>query len=265
MRFIYTKAFVIFSVCLVLLAVLAVLQIKGWLDPIRTAVLHSPRPVVAAVKVVALPVKIFFGTIYELRKITLENAELSSRIRTLEQNLVDANQQARENQALRKELGFVKNTKYQLVACTVLSNNPFGQADGLVLNCGTDDGVEPGQAVLSQGYLAGKITYSGRGSSSALLVTSSNFSTDGRVSDTAQAAIVKGSFGSGIMLDQVPQTSDLKRGALVVTAGINEKIPKNILVGEVSDVLSSDNDLFKRAALSSPVDFSNLEFVFVVK
>jgi cell shape-determining protein MreC len=51
----------------------------------------------------------------------------------------------------------------------------------------------------------------------------------------------------------------------VVTAGINPEIPKNILIGRVSQVLSSGNDLFKRAALVSPIDFNNLQFVFVVK
>jgi len=50
-----------------------------------------------------------------------------------------------------------------------------------------------------------------------------------------------------------------------VSAGINSQIPKNILIGEVSDVLSTSNDLFKKAALTSPIDFNNLEFVFVVK
>ena len=114
MRFIYTKAFAIFAGCLCLLAILAIMQIKGWLDPIRTAVLHSPRPVIAAAKFVTLPVKSFFSTIYELKNITKENAELSERVKILEQNLVAADQQTRENEALRNELGFVKSSKYNL-------------------------------------------------------------------------------------------------------------------------------------------------------
>ena len=265
MRFIYTKAFAIFSACLVLLVILVFMQIKGWLDPVRATALQSPRLVAVAVKSVALPVKIFFTTIYNLRKITEENGRLANQVVALQQDLVQANQQTRENEALRKELGFVKNSAQPLQACTVFSTNPFGSVGGLVLNCGAEEGVNVGQAVVSQGHLVGKITYVGRHDSSVLLVTSSSFSTDARVSQTDQAGIVRGSFGSGLILDQVPQISDLKKGSLVVTAGINEKIPKNILVGEVSDILSTNNELFKKAALSSPVDFNNLEFVFVVK
>src|SRR6185436_8488261 len=201
MRFIYTKAFAIFAGCLCLLAILAIMQIKGWLEPIKSAALHSPRPFIAAAKFVTLPVKSFFSTIYELKNITKENAQLSEKVKILEQNLVAADQQARENEALRNELGFVKSSKYNLIPCTVLSSNPFGGPEGLVLNCGQGQGVEEGEAIISQGYMVGKITYVGPNSSNALLAVSSNFSTDAKVSDTDQSAIVRGSFGSGLILD----------------------------------------------------------------
>lgn len=265
MRFIYTKAFAIFFAFLVSAVFLIFMQTKGWLDPVRVAVLNSPRAVSYAVSSVVSPAKSFFTTIYQLKKITQENAELSSKVISLQQDLVLFNQQSRENDALRKELGFIKNSKLQLVSCSVLSHNLFGSSDALVLNCGTADGVTEGQAIISQGYLVGKVTYAGKNSSSVLLVTSSQFSSDAKVSQTSDTGIIRGSFGSGFILDQIPQTSDLRSGWLVVTAGINEKIPKNILIGEVSDLLSGENDLFKRASLVSPIDFKNLDFVFAVK
>jgi len=265
MRFFYTKSFAIFCAFLVGTALLVIMQIKGWLDPIRTAVLQSPRPVAALAKGIARPVEGFFGTIYNLRKIEQENGQLHSQVIGLQQQLVKADQEDIENQALRKELGFVKTSDFSLVPCTVLSENAFSLTDALVLNCGTEDGVAAGQALVSQGYLVGKIIYAGRNSSTALLVSSSNFSADAKVSQNDTNAIVKGSFGSGIILDQVPQSADLQKGWLVVTAGINSQIPKNILIGEVGDSLSSGTDLFKRAAIVSPIDFNNLDFVFVVK
>jgi rod shape-determining protein MreC len=265
MRFIYTKAFAIFAACVLGLAFLVFLQVRGWLDPIKIAFLEAPRPVAAVVSGVTHPIKVFFSTIYQLNKISTENGQLRARVLELQQELVDKNQQSLENQAFRAELGFVKNTTQPLAACTVLSENLFGQNGALILNCGSRDGVNEGQAVISQGYLVGKIIYAGPDSSTALLITDSNFSTDARISQTNATALVRGSFNSGLILDQVQQISDLQKGWLVVTAGINAKIPKNILIGQVSDILSSGNDLFKRAALLSPIDFNNLQFVFVVK
>ncbi|MBI5530325.1 MAG: rod shape-determining protein MreC [Candidatus Doudnabacteria bacterium] len=265
MRFIYTKAFAIFFACLVLLVFLVFFQTKGWLDPVRNAVLQSPRPVIYLVKGVVSPVKTFFSTVYRLKDISSENTRLNSRVLELQQNLVQYEEVLRENETLTKELGFVKNSKQSLVACTVLSHNPFGLTDSLVLNCGTESGVIEGQAAISQGYMVGKVIYSGKNSSTILLSTSSKFSTDAKVSQTNASAIVKGSFGSGLILDQVPQSTDLQKGFLAVTAGINDKIPKDILIGEVGDIVSTSNDLFKRASLVSPADFENLQFVFIVK
>ncbi|MDR3642154.1 MAG: rod shape-determining protein MreC [Candidatus Doudnabacteria bacterium] len=265
MRFIYTKAFAIFASCLAVLAILVFMQAKGWLDPLKLALLESPRPVIIMASGVTVPVKNFFSTIYQLRQITVENKQLQDRVNQLQQDMAQYQELTRENQDLRTELGFVKSSQLPLAACAVLSKNSFIQTDAVILNCGTDEGVGVGQAVLSQGYLAGKIISVGPHTSTALLITASSFSTDANVSQTGQSAIVMGSFSSGIILDQVPQTSALQTGWLVVTAGINPQVPKNIVIGQVSQILSSGNDLFKRAALLSPIDFSNLQFVFVVK
>ena len=265
MRFIYTKTFAIFAACLVVVVILVFMQVKGWLDPVRTAVLEAPRPIVILVEDITLPLKNFFGTIYQLNKITKENYQLRSQVISLQQSLVQENEQSLENEALKKELGFVKSSQFSLAPCTVLSENAFSLDDALVLNCGTDDGVAAGSAVVSQGYLVGKIIYSGKNSSTVLLVTSSQFSTDAKISQNSATAIVSGSFGSGLILDQVPQAVSFQPGWLVVTAGINQQIPKNILIGQIGDTLSSGSDLFKRAALTSPIDFNNLDFVFVVK
>ncbi len=265
MRFIYTKTFAIFSLCLVIISIFVVLQVKGWIGPIKNAVLQSPRPVVYVVKHVTLPVKNFFTTLYQLRKITKENVALSSKVIKLQQDLVGYEQEKKENEALRNELGFARSNEMSLISCSVLAQNSFEISDAVVLNCGTEHGVIEGQAVISQGHLIGKVIYANRNTSTVLLVTSSRFSTDARLSKISTDAVVRGSFGSGLILDQLSQNIPVEKGWLVVTAGINEKIPKNIIIGEVGDVVSTPNDLFKKTTLLSPIDFNNLEFVFVVK
>jgi rod shape-determining protein MreC len=265
MRFIYTKAFALFAGCLVALCLLVFLQVKGWLDPMRQAFLQTPRPIVALSRAVANPVTNFFSTIYNLRQIARENVTLRQQVLDLQQKSAGFDQESRENEALRKELGFVAASKYSLVACTVLSQNAFGLTDTLVLNCGSERGVSEGLAVISQGHLVGKVIYAGYGSGTVLLSTSSQFSADAELSKTGTDAIVTGSFGSGMFLDRLSQNDAVESGWSVVTAGINRQIPQGILVGEVGQVASKDSDLFKKTTLLSPVDFSNLDFVFVVK
>jgi rod shape-determining protein MreC len=265
MRFIYTKGFGIFFICLVIIAAMVFLQTTGHLGRLRKAFLYAPRPVITIFRNVALPVKNFFITIYQLHEITKENTILHNRIFMLEQDLSQLDQEKRENETLRKELGFVKNTKQKVVTCNVLSPNVFNFTDAITLGCGLDQGINEGQAVVSQGYLIGKIIHSEKGDSTALLITSSKFLTDSKISKTGTLGVVIGSFNSGLYIDQLPPDTIVEQGWLVTTAGINEKIPKNILIGEIGEIVSLPNDLFKKATVISPIDFDNLEFVSVIK
>ncbi len=265
MRFIYTKQFIIFSLLALLTAFFVFFEVKGWLSPVRTAFLYAPRPFVVAGQKVISPVKGFFSTVYQLNRISKENTELRQEIIRLKQDLVDFEKERKENEALRKELGFTKNVNYNLISCSVLSQNPFNLTESIVLNCGLKDGVEEGLAVVSQGYLIGKIVFVGSNTSTALLAVSSRFSTDAAISKTQQPAVVRGSFGSSLVLDQLSQEAQSEKGWLVVTAGIDQKIPRGVLIGEIGDEISSSSDLFKKITIASPVNFDSSEFVFVIK
>jgi cell shape-determining protein MreC len=61
------------------------------------------------------------------------------------------------------------------------------------------------------------------------------------------------------------QNAEVNKGDIVVTAGINNQVAKNIVVGEVGEVLSKPNDLFKKVSIVTPIRFHDLSNVFVVK
>ena len=265
MRFIYTKAFAIFAVLLGLLLIITFLEVKGLDAPIKAVFLNAPRPVIAVVQSVTVPVKGFFSTVYGLKGIAQQNTTLKTQVYQLQQKLADYDEFQRENDALKKELGFISTAKQQFVPCSVLVQNPLGLSDTLITNCGEGSGITAGQGVVSQGYLVGKILYVGKNTSTVLLITNSQFSADARMSKSGATAVVMGSFSSGILLDQLSQNEQIQNGDLVVTAGINDQIPKNILIGQIGQVISSQNDLFKKATIISPIDLKNLQFVFIAQ
>lgn len=265
MRFIYTRAFAIFSILVIVVFAVTFLELRGLGGFIRGVFLNAPRPIVAGTQKIMSPISSFFSTIYGIRGLAQENIVMHEKIHTLEQQLADFDQSQRENEALKRELGFIAVAKQTFIPCSVIAENPLGLTDTLVLNCGSDSGVEDGLGVVSQNYMIGKVNYVAKNSSTVLLITNSKFSADARISKSSDSGVAKGSYGSGIILDQLSQNAQTNKGDLVVTAGINDKVPKNILIGEIGDTLSNQNDLFKRTTLLSPVDFSNIQFVFVVK
>jgi rod shape-determining protein MreC len=268
MRFIYSKVFLWFSICLVALVLLLFFQSRGWLGPVEYIVAQAPRPLASAVTGIVRPVKNFTHTVGSLRKLVAENASLENDLLLARQKAAESERLAAENELLRQELGFKKKSSLTLHSCTVLSRDPEQLADALVIDCGENQDVKEGQAVLSQGYLVGKVFHVGKYSSTVFLITNAQSSMDAQIivpNADRVTGIVKGSFGSGIIMDFISQNAPLNKGDLVTTAGISGTIPKDILIGEIGQQLSKPEDLFKKSSIVSPIDFRNLDFVFVVQ
>lgn len=264
-KFIYTKTFLALAVALLIVVVGLIMQARGWLQPVEYALLQAPRPVSNVVRSIADPVRTFFATIGSLRSVVQENAALQAQVIALQQQQVQFDKLKTDNDLLREELKFKAQSKLALESCTVLSIDPQELSDAMVLSCGKEQGIQEGQAVMSQGYLVAKIAYVGSYTSTALLISNAQVSVDARLSKNNTEGVVKGSFGSGMVFDLVSQNAEINAGDLVVTAGINARIPKDILIGEVGSVLSGPNDLFKKMSVTSPVRQRAVEFVYVVK
>ena len=83
--------------------------------------------------------------------------------------------------------------------------------------------------------------------------------------DTNAEGIVKGEHGLGVVYDMVLQSDQLKNGDTVVTSGLGQVIPKGLLIGTLQDIRLTDDKLFQRATIQSPVRFDRLRNVFVIR
>ena len=265
MRFIYSKYFLVFAGVIVIIFIGLVMQTKGWLQPIEYLLLQAPQPIVNSAQWALRPVSTVFSTLSSLPELVSKNTQLSNQVINLLEKQVTLEQIKIENQLLKDELNFKSRSSYNLQSCTVLSIDSQNTTDVINLNCGTDNGVQAGQGVISQGYLIAKIIHAGSFTSSAVFITNAQQSVDAKLSKNNVEGVVKGSFGSGLVFDLVSQSADVSVGDLVVTAGINPLIPKNILIGEVGQQLSGTNDLFKKLTITSPIKTHSIDFVFVVK
>ena len=59
--------------------------------------------------------------------------------------------------------------------------------------------------------------------------------------------------------------ADVEIGDKIITSGIGSVFPRDLYIGKVSDVKLSENNLEKKVFVKSPVDFSKLFRVFVLK
>lgn len=265
MNFLYSKIFRYSFLGILILASGLIAQKIGWLESVQYGILQAPRPIVAATRFVFEPVRTAAVTLFSMRAIVRENVSLQTQVNEL--NLIKAEKErlATENELLRSELKFKAKSPHLLESCNVLSIDPQEVSDTMLLSCGISSGIKEGQGVVSSGYLIAKIIHVGEYTSTALLVTNGQSSIDAKSSRSGVEGVVKGSFGSGMVLDLISQHADINSGDLIVTAGINGKIPKDIVIGQAGQLVSGPNDLFKKLSVASPIRLRSLDYVFVIK
>ena len=264
MRFIYTKSFLIFFVALAVFAFVALADFLGYLGPVKRALMYTPRLISIAAVSSGEKVKVFFSSVFKIRKIILENYQLNEQLAQFKLQTVQLNLLKNENDNLRNELGFAKSSNFELIPCAVLSQNPVGLRDTVVVGCGIKNGIKEGQVVISKGFVAGRILYAADEYSTIQLAISPGFAMDVKVLPSGSAGVLRGSYGSGLFVDQISQDANIADGDFILTTGINPQVEKNLTVGQVGAKLSKDNDLFKRYSITTPLNFYDLDFMFSV-
>ncbi|GAC1412278.1 MAG: rod shape-determining protein MreC [Candidatus Doudnabacteria bacterium] len=264
MRF-FSKSSSVFLFLLVVTVVLIFAHMRGWSKGPESAAAQTPRPLVYVFSGIGNSVSSFFSYFSSVTRVKNQNAELTNEVRKLEQENIVLQQFRLENERLKKDLGYRDNSKYALIPATVVGIDPTGFSQSILLNVGSSNGVRVGAAILSEGVLVGKIVSTESFTSKALLISDPSSNLDAQISRTGDNAIVRGSYGSGIVIDMVSQNINLNKGDEVVTAGLNADLPSGILIGTIGELQSQKNDLLQKATVVSSTDLKNINFVYVIK
>jgi rod shape-determining protein MreC len=201
------------------------------------------------------------GTLQEqLREVSEErDALLAERARLIEQ--------AAEVEQLRELLGFQQSRPdLELLQADVISRDPQSREKFIVINRGSDDGVEVGMAVVSPHYLVGQVTSVEPNRARVLLVIDAGFQTGARLQIARHEGIVYGRWQAGgrVTMRHLPVDTEIVDGELVVTSGRTEHIPPGLVIGvileQATDQLRNESEL----EVLPLVDFDELIAVTVI-
>lgn len=206
--------------------------------------------------------EIFFN-ISDLKK---NNEELIRQNQELMSENAKLRDMKSENEILREQLELLPRESLQLEAASVVSQDSYGLGNWIEIDKGEKDGLEKDMTVIvSNGLLVGKVQEVYAKNSKVILITNPESVINVVDQETGAKGVVRGEFGLGAVMDMVLQSDSLNKGDQIITSGIGGRIPRGMLVGKVSEISQSSDRLFQKAALISPIKFSKLEFVFVVK
>jgi len=206
----------------------------------------------------------FIKDIGHLKSIVKQNKDLINENLSLQSDLAKLSEVDYENEILKKELGFLKTQNSSTIIPAAIIGQSSGYLRSLVIDKGQKDGLEQGDAIISQGFLVGTLTDVRENNSELTLITDFNSLVPVVLQDSRGTGLLRGGL-NGLSVEDIPLNIGIKKGENVITSGLGGQIPAGILIGNVTDVISKEGEIFQKVSVSSPIDFSRLEVLFIIK
>lgn len=244
---------------------LIALALGGYLTPVSRFIIS---PLVSAQTWIAVrfeAIQNYLDAPQDITRLRQRNLELEYEVSRLQAEIIELKQQIAETRILEALVDFARvNPENQYVAAAVIGRDPSPFLQYVIINRGSDDGIQRGMPVVTQQGLVGRIAAVTAGASRVQLITDAGSNINVRLEPSRAQAVLQGSVTGELLLDQIPQSAEVKIGDLVLTSGLGGNFPANILIGQLTSVRSRDTDLFQRASVQPTEDFSELEIVLVI-
>lgn len=255
-----------FVYAIVVLVVVVFFSSRGADNPAKSFLLAVESPFLKTFRIFSGGFHGFFQFLGSIGDLKSENEKLMKEKQELSAEIAKLEDVENENKRLRKELDLSPKGKYELEAGFAIAQDPRGSGNYLLLDKGSNDGISDGMPVIvSNGILVGKIREVYANESKAALLTDQNSAVNAEITDSGTKGIAKGVFGLGLTLDMISQADVVNEGDTVITSGLGREMPRGLLIGKVGQVSQSPDKLFQQANIIPPVEFSDLQVVFVVK
>jgi rod shape-determining protein MreC len=211
----------------------------------------------------------FFGWITtfitDKRKLIDENTKLHYQQTVLEAQLQKLLVLRDENVQLKALLSNPFSAKMTAMAAQILSVDTTKSRQILVLNKGKRDGIFVGLPVLDAKGVMGQIIDVGLMTSTVLLISDAKSSVPIKNNRTGERAILVGiNKMNELSLINLPNTSEIMKGDLLVTSGLGRRYPEGFPVGQVDDVKRVPGDDFMKVTVSPIALLNRNRLVLVV-
>jgi rod shape-determining protein MreC len=160
----------------------------------------------------------------------------------------------------------------ETISATVIQRSLESFTHTIVLNIGTNDGVELGDAVISSKGLIGKVSSVSDSTCVVLLLTTeldiNKITVKIQVDDAKTSEAILENYDPNTQsysLKLLDTNSSITEGMKVISSGSGGLFPSGLLVGTVNHVENLPNAIGLKILVSPAADFYHLNYVAVVK
>jgi rod shape-determining protein MreC len=236
----------------------------GPLHAVRRGMVAVSQPFAIAGTVVTTPFRAIGGWLAGLGTSRSDYDALEAQNLDLKQRLAALEEAKLENERIRALVDFADTQNLKTVGARVIGRPTDTRQRSILIDRGTGSGVKTGDAVIAAGGLVGQVVEVTPWSSRVLLITDADSGVAVLVQRTRVNGIVRGSIQGPLHLEFVGKSAAPVIGDVLLTSGLGGVYPKDIVVGEVTEVSAQQTDLFTSVTVASRVDIDRIEEVLVI-
>lgn len=257
----------------ILLIVLALigfaLHRTGVLASVEGLVVRLTTPLQGGLSTVIAEFGELTQTARDLRDLRQRNEELESQNASLLLENVRLREIEAEAVLLRDLLNFAQShpdfdIRGAHVVGRVIGRDPSNLQRYIILDVGREAGIGHNMPVTTDRGLVGRISEVGDGWSRVLLIIDVSSSVNALTQSTRASGLVQGQADGSLVMRAIPQGDTVSVGDTVFTSGLGGNLPRQLLIGQITEVERKDYDLYQVATVQPTVDFEHLEAVLVI-
>lgn len=180
----------------------------------------------------------------------------------VEENLILKNQL--EKFIEKNSIDSLENVAFQYQNAKVISNNLSSIKNNLVINKGIKHGLKNEMGVISSTGIVGIINRTSKNYSSVMSVLNTESKINAKVKRTSHFGTLEwnGLSNRELLLNDIPETADIKIGDSIITGGMSLIFPEGINIGVVSEIMKQEkfNDTVMKFHINNQVKIANIEF-----
>ncbi len=246
--------------------VLLLLHEGGQLQPIENVVNTVLGPIERAASGVFGGIGNLFGAVRDLNELRTRNAELEKQNQDLLTEIAGLKGLQGENATLRQLLNFTQeNPAYKYQTAAVIGRDPSPYLRYITLNAGSREGLAPGMPVVTAGStLIGRVADVGLRSSKVQLLNDLSSAVNVRLQTSNVTGLAVGQQDGSLLVQYLPLEAKIADNDIALTSGLGGNLPRNLVVGQITNVQKKDVDVSQSAQLRPAADYERLDVVLVI-
>jgi len=169
-----------------------------------------------------------------------------------------------ENLINKKQLDSLDNAIFKYQNAKVISNSLSSFKNYLIIDKGLKHGLENEMGIISSKGIVGIINYTTKNYSSVMSVLNIDTKINAKVKRTSHFGTLEwdGLSGENLLLNDIPETAEIKVGDSIITGGMSLIFPEGINIGVVSEIIKQKkrNDTTANFVINNQVKIAKIQF-----